>query len=46
MRVITNIHARSQYAQSFQAKIQGNPNKHVKHDQMDNHQTLNMGKQY
>ena len=46
MRVITTMHARGQHAQSFQAKIQNNPNKYVKHDQMDNHQTLSMEKQY
>ena len=46
MRVITTMHARGQQAQSFKAKIQSNPNKHVKDDQMDNQQTLSMEKQY
>ena len=39
------MHARGQHAQSFQAKMQSNHDKHVKYDQIDNQQTLSMGKQ-
>ena len=46
MRVITTMHARGQHAQSFQAKIHSTHNIHVKHDQMDNQQTLSMEIQY
>ena len=39
------MHARGQNAQSFQAKIQSNSNKHAKHDQVDNQQILSIEKQ-
>lgn len=39
------MHARGQNAQSFQAKIHSTYDKHAKHDQMDNQQTLSMEKQ-